>query len=440
MENNYAQVIVESISLYDLFSKKLVIPEYQRPYVWTKTEIDRLLFQFKEHSDRTVEQGSKPNFYLGSVVLHKEEDKYNIIDGQQRLTTMQILDMVKNGNNHSVTYSHPITFKHIKQNYDYFKDESSFELIDFHNINVTVVITENEDMAYNFFETLNTGGKRLGGTDVLKAHHLRCIQNNDDRNSFAMKWEKSQKNLETVNRMLSKVRRMDYLKKHSFIPDKFTDDSKWKNVLTEDFADKTKRNNRDIGYSFVEIEENTHKITADKYAIRQPLNNGANYINYLLNFTNDYNFLFLIDDRNDQYAKFNKEIINHIDGTVDIRHYYQLLLLCFVDRFGRKKVVEFSLYLFRFIYSLRLNDKARVYEATVRNFVEETKIMERILIAFTYEEIIDYLKNNEVRVSIKEISGVKQRFYDRVNKFFKENISKENYENDLKSAIANYLN
>ena len=70
--------------------------------------------------------------------------------------------------------------------------------------------------------------------------------------------KKKQKDLETVNRMLSKIRRMDYLKRNQFIPDKFTDDDKWKNVLTDDFADKAKKNNRDIGYSFVEIEENTH--------------------------------------------------------------------------------------------------------------------------------------------------------------------------------------
>ena len=61
--------------------------------------------------------------------------------------------------------------------------------------------------------------------------------------------------------MLSKIRRLDYLKKNHFIPDKFTNDSTWKNVLTEDFADKTHKNNRDIGYSFVEIEENPHIVT-----------------------------------------------------------------------------------------------------------------------------------------------------------------------------------
>lgn len=439
-------VEVESISLKCLLKKNLIIPEYQRPYMWSSVEIEKLLYQFNEHKNRNVITGVKPNFYLGSIVLHKDGDHYNIIDGQQRITTLQILGFIKNIPFDEIKYSHPITLKNIKSNYDFYKSKShEFKLLDYDSINVTVVITESEDMAYNFFETLNTGGKRLGGTDILKAHHLRCINHIEDRNSFAFKWEKRQKNLEVVNRMLSKIRRLDYLNKHDFIPDKFTDDSTWKNVLTEDFADKTSKKNRDIGYSFVEIEENTHKITADKYAIRQPLNHGINYINYLLNFTNDYNFLFEIDkNKKDKYATFNHEIINVIDGTVDLRHYYQIALLCFVDRFGRKNITEFSMYLFRFIYSLRLNDKARVYEATVINFVNDTKILERILNAFVYEDVLNYLKKYEVYIYTNDLKGVKERYYARVFNFFKlhadHEISRENFDIDLKNAIEIFLN
>lgn len=431
-------VEVSSISVLDLFDYNLKIPEYQRPYVWTKKEIKKLLFQISEHESRVIL--NKPNFYLGSIVLHKDGDYYNIIDGQQRLTTLQLLNYIHNGIDYNMKYAHPITFKQIQENYNYFK-ENDFEIEDFASINVTVVVTNDEDMAYNFFETLNTGGKRLGGTDILKAHHLRSIKDIDYRNSFALKWEKKQKNLETVNRILSKIRRIDYLKRYDFIPNKFTDDNLWKNVLTEDFAEKSKKNNRDIGYSFVEIEENTHTVTADKYAIRQPLNEGVNYINYLLNFTEDYNFLFAIDDdRKDKYAIFIKKLLNVIDGTVDLKYFYQLTMICFVDRFGRKNILEFSLYLFRFLYSLRLWEQTRIYEPTVKNFIENTKILERILNAFTYEEIIDYLKNYTVNIKTIDISGVKQRHFERVNRFFEDKISKDDFDKDLLIAIKEYLN
>ena len=42
-------------------------------------------------------------------------------------------------------------------------------------IEFTLVITQSEDDAYQFFETQNTGGVRLSGPDIIKAHHLRAI-------------------------------------------------------------------------------------------------------------------------------------------------------------------------------------------------------------------------------------------------------------------------
>lgn len=66
------EIEVESLTLKELFDKQqtLVIPEYQRPYVWTPKEINKLLVQFKQHQERTDE---KPLFYLGTIVLHKKK-------------------------------------------------------------------------------------------------------------------------------------------------------------------------------------------------------------------------------------------------------------------------------------------------------------------------------------------------------------------------------
>jgi uncharacterized protein (DUF342 family) len=180
--------------------------------------------------------------------------------------------------------------KNIKSNHSHFSN-NNFEFIDFKNINVTIVIVEKEDLAYSFFETLNTGGKRLSGTDILKAHHLRSITKIAERNKYAYNWEEQQRNLEAVNKLLAKARRIDYLKP-KIIPDKFASAENWKNVLTEDFAENVGKEKLDIGYSLVEIEENTHRIISSKYSIRQPLNEGKNYINYLMSFSNAHNAIF----------------------------------------------------------------------------------------------------------------------------------------------------
>ncbi len=427
------EIIVESLTLKELFDKQqtLTIPEYQRPYVWTPKEINKLLVQFKQHQGRTDE---KPLFYLGSFVLHKKDNLLEIIDGQQRLTTLQILSLIKSKSDFGIKYSHPISLKNIKSNYNHFF-KNDFEIIDLNNINITIVVVENEDLAYSFFETLNTGGKRLSGTDILKAHHLRSITKIAERNKYAYNWEERQRNLEAVNKLLVKARRIDYLKPRN-IPDKFASAENWKNVLTEDFAENIGKEKLDIGYSLVEIEENTHRIVSDKYSIRQPLNEGKNYINYLMSFSNAYSAIFETKNKEDFYSKFNNKMIDQIDGTVDLRSFYQLCLLCFVDMFGRTNLLEFSLWLFRHIFSLRLNEQSRIYEATVRNYVDNTKIIERIFHAYNYQEIITYLKEfrtNELRING---SQVKQRFFNKCCDFFSlDNPGEANFDEKLKVKI-----
>ncbi len=428
------EIIVESLTLNELFYKEqtLTIPEYQRPYVWTPKEINKLLAQLKQHQERT---GEKPLFYIGSIVLYKnKKNGLEIIDGQQRITTLQILSFIKSKFDFGIKYSHPISLKNIKSNYNYFSN-NNFEIIDLNNINVTIVVVENEDLAYSFFETLNTGGKRLSGTDILKAHHLRSITKIAERNKYAYNWEEKQKNLEAVNKLLVKARRIDYLKLKK-IPDKFASSEDWKNVLTEDFAENVGKEKLDIGYSLVEIEENTHRIISDKYSIRQPLNEGKNYINYLMGFSNAYNAIFETKNREDFYSKFNNKMIDQIDGTVDLRSFYQLCLLCFVDMFGRNNLLEFSLWLFRHIFSLRLSEQSRIYEPTVRNYVDSTKIIERIFHAYNYQEIISYLK--EYKTTEIKINGsqVKQRFFNKCCDFFSlDNPSEVDFDEKLKVKI-----
>jgi len=59
------------------------IPSYQRGYRWGKDEVYRLL-------DDIYANGAK-NYWLQPVVVRKNYDRYELIDGQQRLTTLFIL-------------------------------------------------------------------------------------------------------------------------------------------------------------------------------------------------------------------------------------------------------------------------------------------------------------------------------------------------------------
>ncbi|MFC4665811.1 DUF262 domain-containing protein [Falsiporphyromonas endometrii] len=68
-----------------------VIPEYQRPYSWSDDEIITLFEDLWEFSiERTHNDGAK-SYFLGCIVSYEEDGERQIIDGQQRITSLFLL-------------------------------------------------------------------------------------------------------------------------------------------------------------------------------------------------------------------------------------------------------------------------------------------------------------------------------------------------------------
>lgn len=65
-----------------------IIPVYQRNYAWGYKEISQLV----QDICNVIEDGKQSNYYIGTLVTYKRTDgKYEVIDGQQRLTTLTLL-------------------------------------------------------------------------------------------------------------------------------------------------------------------------------------------------------------------------------------------------------------------------------------------------------------------------------------------------------------
>lgn len=79
MGNN---IILETKFVADIRGS-FYIPSYQRGYRWSETEVVRLLDD--------IYQNGKKNYCLQPVVVRKKEDQYELIDGQQRLTTLYLI-------------------------------------------------------------------------------------------------------------------------------------------------------------------------------------------------------------------------------------------------------------------------------------------------------------------------------------------------------------
>ena len=73
-------------------NKPFIIPEYQRPYAWTNEQVETLFEDLWEFT--TTSGGSERNgtYFLGCIVSYdNEEGQQEIIDGQQRVTSLFLL-------------------------------------------------------------------------------------------------------------------------------------------------------------------------------------------------------------------------------------------------------------------------------------------------------------------------------------------------------------
>lgn len=94
------QIATNKISIKDVFAEDMWfnIPDYQRPYVWGEDQISTLLEDISHAAINTPDS----QYFLGSLVLHSQDKEFEgtnyqenaVLDGQQRLTTLYILQAV----------------------------------------------------------------------------------------------------------------------------------------------------------------------------------------------------------------------------------------------------------------------------------------------------------------------------------------------------------
>lgn len=73
-------------------ANSFIIPEYQRPYAWGIDQIETLFEDLWEFTASIAGTDSKSTYFLGSVVSYEnEKGEQEIIDGQQRITSLFLL-------------------------------------------------------------------------------------------------------------------------------------------------------------------------------------------------------------------------------------------------------------------------------------------------------------------------------------------------------------
>ena len=119
---------------------KLKIPEYQRPYIWNAEQLDQLITDIEEHQKKS----KRSAYYLGSIILHAKDTELNIIDGQQRLTSLTLFGYLNEQlQDVTLSYHSSVSVEHIRRNLAYLhsiKDKWE-KTIDLEKVVVSLVVT-----------------------------------------------------------------------------------------------------------------------------------------------------------------------------------------------------------------------------------------------------------------------------------------------------------
>lgn len=254
-----SKLSIDQKNIMNLFQDKksdFLIPDYQRPYAWTETECLTLwddLFEFAIPDNNADKFNTDEEYYLGPIVTFKNDDnKLEIIDGQQRLTTLMLLlrafhvkflyaqdensvktkesiekciwktdefgkpnmnelkidsevatdgdkeeflNILRTGNverNQKSKYA--VNFRFFQQKIEEFVGSFPMYLAKFpirilNNCILLPIEADDQNTALRIFSTLNDRGMPLSDADIFKAQFYKYYTSKEQKNEFIEKWK-----------------------------------------------------------------------------------------------------------------------------------------------------------------------------------------------------------------------------------------------------------
>ena len=191
-------------SVEKIFENKYLIPIYQRNYAWGKDEIETLL------DDVSSNDGE---YFIGSLVVREKDGVFEVIDGQQRLTTLYLtlrylkhnikgelkfearqksnetLEKICDDDKCADLPSSEIVdgFKIIEKYFSKNKKDESFKNKILNAKLLRIPVPNDADLNH-FFEIMNTRGEQLEAHQIAKAKILENIEEKDKKIA-ALVWD-----------------------------------------------------------------------------------------------------------------------------------------------------------------------------------------------------------------------------------------------------------
>jgi hypothetical protein len=449
--SNVKEEKAKVMKLKEILGKDLSIPGYQRPYKWTIKHVQQLLDDLLTHF-----RNQQQVYRIGTVVIHKynkeNDKKLDIVDGQQRLITLSLLLYYLNNRNSSnnpsklniylldESITHTVSKNNIIDNYNFIKNyslpyEDTFETYLLEICEMVYVQLDDLDEAFQFFDSQNSRGKPLESYDLLKAYHLREMNDKPKKiiHNCVERWEKSALSQEInnldkiINYILFRLRRWHYQESGEvFTSDeletfKGVSESATYPYLSPLFATKVVEKLAQQNPMFYHP-----RFVKTNFQTIQTLINGEQFFDYVQHYVEIYEKLFkeeigLVDKvkkiNGKDIGKGVNTFLNNQDycyrvGDKYLKNLFECIVLFYFDKFGEVCLDEFVNKSFLWVYRIRF-EYQRITFKTIEdeahsknglfNHIEKSSTPIQVL---RYTSAIREDKFSNVDKKIKEVFGV----------------------------------
>lgn len=385
--------------------ERLTIPSYQRPYKWKSENVTQLLEDVFEHII------TKEKVYrIGNLIVHDDNNVLNIVDGQQRLTTISILLyhlenektlLLSQNYKHKISKDNIVYNSRVIQNWlNKVSDIENFKKQLLDKCEFVLFTVYEQDEAFQLFDSQNARGKALEPYDLLKAFHLREMEfdTETDRTIAVEHWEKA-----VDNGTLKPI-----LGNHLFKIRKWVK-NEWKYDFTKNDIDEFKGISLHLRQQFPyegslrmldgfvenaqhdKFLKNNHVAQIFPFSITMPIINGKRFFEYVEHYVQLKKTSF--EQVESEFYHFYKTYALSYHGawrTGDwkVRNLYENTLLLLRDKFGEQAFKEFYKAFYKAVYSIRCNSKSIRLETILNS--NERRILQEINDAVSPEKLKKY--------------------------------------------------
>jgi len=377
--------------------ENLTIPPYQRPYKWSEKNVIQLLedvFEFVNVRNK--------EYRLGNIILHNDDKKNNVVDGQQRLTTISLLLKKLDADFNSLLlnekYKHTISKNNIVYNFriidkwvntKFVSDEAKTKLKNkiLDKCEFVLFTVVKQDEAFQLFDSQNARGKALEPYDLLKAFHLREMEfdSEDDRTKCVELWETSVDNgtlKPILGNHLFKIRKWSKNEwKYDFTKDEIEEFKGISLYQKQKFPYESAMRMLD---GFVENAHNDKFLRNLQVAqtfpfqITSTIINGKRFFEYVNYYINQQEKLFDLNKEDSigaeipEFENFYKDYCYAYfgwwrSGDEKVRNLYENILIAFIDKYGYVEDFEnFYKAFYKLAYKIRC-DRKRITLETILN-------------------------------------------------------------------------